>query len=363
MAAIYWDINAMTMLEKMLSEAPSHEDLKLYEGLWENTKYFVHKAVWDHAHPPVEEAISLRCAKFIKFFGWRFFTICAHAEAFLRACQYENDTLWEALTETMAKEKRSIDVFARTRGLHWRDPLLTVASQLPELESVLAPEPDLAVYPPGQVVITENGRLRLARFQGKTQAQIDKTFYDRDAYGGAPDPTLRKREWGYCSMCGDPEHCECAFAPDIGDLVELTEYQGKGIGIRALTNIKRGEILGNFIGEFVPQTDESYEWTIYDMELFVGSGGNPEEFLGTICPAYWGNWVRFINHSCDQKTDFILGNLGKHATVLVQAVRDIPIFEEITVNYGVNYWKGRKCLCGSANCMHRDAQGPKESSA
>lgn len=57
---------------------------------------------------------------------WKHFTMCAHAEAFLQASMYEDDTVWKLLTKLLAREKRSIDVFARTRDLDWQAPLLEV---------------------------------------------------------------------------------------------------------------------------------------------------------------------------------------------------------------------------------------------
>lgn len=218
------------------------------------------------------------------------------------------------------------------------------------------------MYHPGQVVITENGRLRLARFQDKTQVHIEKLAYNQEVYGGVPDPTLRKMEWGRCRMCRKFETCECVFIPDAGDLVELTEYQDKGIGFRALTNIKEGDVLGEYIGEFVPETDKLYKHCLYDMEFEVPSG-SPEggmKNLGTVCPAHLGNWSRFMNYSCDPSADFFGSTVGKHGTIIVKALRDIPIFEEITANYGDGYWRDRICLCGSANCIHHDAQNPEE---
>lgn len=128
MAAIYWDINFMATLFKMLCEEPAAEHLRIYDEFWDNTLYTVEKAVWDHAYPPIQGIVPLRFAQFIKDFGWRLFAICAQSEAFLLACQQENDTVWNALTKVMADENRSIDIFARTRGLNWQATLLRVAS-------------------------------------------------------------------------------------------------------------------------------------------------------------------------------------------------------------------------------------------
>lgn len=359
--AIFWDLNAVTMFDKMVQAKPSEEDLKFHQTFWENTRNFVHKAVWDHAHQHFQDALSLRCANFIQQFGWKFFTICAHAEAFLRACLDETDTAWDALKETLAREERSLEVFARTHGLKWQYPLLSVALQLPELERALAPEIDLAGHHHSEIVLTENGRLRLARFQGKTQVHIDKSFYTRSTIDNTsrPDPSLRMSGEGSCWICMDRNPCDCVVASLTDDLVQLTEYQNRGVGVRALMNIKAGDIIGEFLGEVIPASDvddQSYETNIYDMNLVKRKPRSNDEFLGVISPAWRGNWVRFINHSCESSTEFIPANVGKRVTVLVRALRDIPIFEEITVNYGEDYWKERQCLCGSAICISRETR-------
>lgn len=357
-AAIFWDLNVVTMLHKMVQGNPSKEDLESHQTFWENTRYFVHKAVNDHSHQQFQDALSLRCANFIRQFGWKFFTICAHAEAFLRACLDETDMIWEALKETLAREERSLEVFARTHGLRWQYPLLSVAWQLPELERVLAPEIDLSKHHHGEMVLTENGRLRFPRFEGKTQVHIDKSFFARSTLNNTPrpDPSLRMEGEGSCWICMVRKPCNCVVASLTDDLVQLTEYPNKGVGVRALTNIKAGDIIGEFIGEIIPASDlndKSYETNIYDMELVKRKPKVRDQFIGDISPAWRGNWVRFINHSCESSTQFIHANVGKRVTVLVQAMRDISIFEEITVNYGEQYWNGRQCLCGSPICVSR----------
>lgn len=361
--AIFWDLNAYTTLEKMLNHEPTKEDVEFHQVFWRNTLNFLHKAAWDHIHQQFEDALSLRCADFVQQFSWKFFAICAHAESFLWACENEVNTVWEGLKETLAREERCLEVFARTHGLKWQLPLLSIPSGLSsELDRARAPEIDLGRYHPSQIVLTEDGRLRLARYQGKTQVHIDKSFYNSSAHGHVQDPSLRVVGQGSCYKCMDRAPCECVPGPDIGDLIQLTEYQNKGIGIRALTNIKAGDALGEFLGEIIPMSDQSYEANVYDITLVKECPGSEQrESLGIISPAWTGNWVRFINHSCESSTDFFSTNAGQHVTIIVRALRDISIFEEITVNYGEEYWASRECLCGSANCLSRKTQQTRES--
>lgn len=361
-AAIFWDINAYTLFEKVIAWNPTAEDLRIHQNFWGNTLNFLDKAFWEHANQQFQDALSLRCAEFIRRFGWKFFAICAHAESFLFACKKETDDVFTALKQILAREERCLEVFARTRGLKWQMPLLSLPSdRLPGFERLFAPEIDLTTYHPSQIVLTENGGLRLARFQGKTQLNIEKSFYNRSPNYYGPDPSLRVTGRGSFWKCMDRGPCSCVSGPAIGDLIQLTEYPNRGIGIRALTNIKAGDALGEFIGEIIPRTDTSYTGSIYDIVLLRQAADSEPEIAGWISPTWRGNWVRFINHSCESSTEFINTFVGKRITILVKALRDIPIFEEITVNYGEQYWTDKQCLCGSAICIFRKAQESQES--
>lgn len=43
--------------------------------------------------------------------------------------------------------------------------------------------------------------------------------------------------------------------------------------------------------------------------------------------------------------------IGDRVVVNVVAIRDIFIFEEITADYGEDYWESRECQCGASNCL------------
>lgn len=160
---------------------------------------------------------------------------------------------------------------------------------------------------------------------------------------------LRETPWPACRFCGHKTPCGCLAAPNPTDLVELIEYPEKGIGIRALAKFKKDEILGEFLGEIdLPKAD--FKVTLYDFEQVIWDGREPKR-IALICPGHLGNWTRFINHSCESSTSFEAAVIGKFATCLITAERDIAVFEEITVNYGPGYWSNSKCLCGSSNCV------------
>lgn len=67
-----------------------------------------------------------------------------------------------------------------------------------------------------------------------------------------------------------------------------------------------------------------------------------------------GNWTRFINHSCDPSGYFdTVEHRGKSLTVYCLE-RDIQMFEELTVDYGSEYFidRGLKCLCNATQHIH-----------
>jgi SET domain len=76
-----------------------------------------------------------------------------------------------------------------------------------------------------------------------------------------------------------------------------------------------------------------------------------------IDPAIKGNWTRYMNHSCRGATEFVYSFVGDKKLPLVIATRDIQFGEEITVDYGADYWKDipYACACGEDRCKLWDA--------
>lgn len=72
--------------------------------------------------------------------------------------------------------------------------------------------------------------------------------------------------------------------------------------------------------------------------------------IGTISAKRFGNWTRFINHSCNASTKFVGIIIGSRHRIMVKAIRDIDMFEELTVDYGSECWKERYCECGESCC-------------
>lgn len=348
-AAIYWDLNCVAVFEEIVKTSQSEEDWNYYDDMKDAHNIFTQHAVYYHTESAPCNDLSRRQVSFVSTFGWRLFSICALAEVFRAAMLRASNGAWQVLTQIIAGNRRSLEIFARTRGLDWRGPLARHAGLVSSIRTALAPEINLSGENPHHTVQTLNGRLRRPRFQGKTQIHVNESVYEPQKHNNQSHPMLRQTPWQACQLCDGKTPCGCVAAPNPTDLVELIEYPEKGIGIRALAKFKKDEILGEFLGEIdLPKAD--FKVTLYDLEQVIWDGREHKK-VALICPGHLGNWTRFINHSCESSTYFEATVIGKFATTLITADRDISIFEEITVDYGPGYWSNRKCLCGSANCV------------
>lgn len=345
-AAIYWDLNCSACFYNIICDAPSQSDLECYNNMDQATRRFIDRFIWDHRIPQPRSKFYRRCFDFVSDFGWKLFSICAHAEAFRFACEEDAGVLeaeWHSLMQIINENQRSIEIFARARGLPWQYPLLrhTIYDlfHLPDLHRALAPEIDLGRDHHHQIVLMPNGRLRRPRYQHHAQVNIQNHVYDPYEHGGAPNPLFQNGVGIRCELCQNaPEACECRVVSLAGDLIELVEYPGKGVGVRALSSFKTGDLLDEYLGQLLTDRTQDEDWSV--------------EFAGTsIDSHHFGNWPRFINHSCDYNTEFEFLRAGKTISAVVEVKRDVPIFSEITVDYGEAYWEGKKCLCGSESCI------------
>ncbi|KAL9108050.1 MAG: hypothetical protein Q9227_007156 [Pyrenula ochraceoflavens] len=172
---------------------------------------------------------------------------------------------------------------------------------------------------------------------------------------------------------------------------------GLGVGVRALQNIRRGAYLGLYLGEIYPLSPPDtnipfptthnphlgslyglYRNNTYHLAILgkqpagypphprsssssspsSSSSSKPKEtttippVLGIIDAALHGNWTRYMNHSCSPNTIFCTRPVGKLVVTTVEALREIRWGEEMTVDYGEEYFVkgGRDCRCGEEGC-------------
>lgn len=300
-----------------------------------------------------EQRESQRLSLFVSRLGWKLIAICAHAEAFRRACKEAEGLVWSGVVDQIDGNRSSFEIFARTRNLDWRGPLLMHSRYLfRDLQREFAPYRKLYHEHPHHYVRTTDRELRWPIYENHRQRHIDGCIFDPNDWKGKQnkegrvvDPTRRCVEDGVCELCFRDGKCACRPDSHAGQLVELREYPIRGIGVRALANFKKGDILDEFVGLIKPTGYDDPKYAVT-----IDSKRKPEDGV-FISPKRFGNWTRFLNHSCDAAAEFKRMTVGDRVVITVIATRDIFLFEEITVNYGEDYWAFRECQCGASSCL------------
>lgn len=305
--------------------------------------------------------------------GWKFLSKVAHSAAFREAATCLDAPTWQKVSAGIDSNAVSLSVFAEEHGLEWWTEPARLHGLFP------APHDDFfrRKYKPSKKptphkwVVTEKlADVRRPTFDGRTQLNIRNNIYRAAAFHAAPPPPHWPANRPYpedptkvhaaslqpCLNCASHTPCACAFAFTRHSsaaaainppLVELRAYGRKGVGVRALERIPAGAILGEYVGEVQP-----YDYRgdpVYALDFSI-PGRAVDEVVATISAKRWGNWTRFVNHSCEASTRFRALVLGGRCRSVVQAVRDIEAFEEVTVDYGEGYWRERRCECGAAGC-------------
>ena len=157
-----------------------------------------------------------------------------------------------------------------------------------------------------------------------------------------------------CDLCGSFQLCDCQppKASDIDHLVEIYNYGIRGRGIRTLTRLSNTEIIGEYVGHFRHVNAETDDrWTIYFTNPPTDEAFNNIP-IAKLDASSEGNWTRFLNHHCSApNVKFVHVNLGRYRRVLVQALRNIELYEELLVTYSPDYWERHICRCGSETCI------------
>ncbi|RCN41494.1 SET domain protein [Ancylostoma caninum] len=133
---------------------------------------------------------------------------------------------------------------------------------------------------------------------------------------------------------------------------------GRGWAVRALRNIRKGAFIGEYTGELLcdAETARPERTDTYFFETRVG------ERLFTVDARLFGNFTRFINHSC--KPNATVGMVVWEAQleqlnhICIFATENIPKGKEITISYGQSWWDAKlpqfSCRCGHANCEYSE---------
>ncbi|GAU98789.1 hypothetical protein RvY_09886 [Ramazzottius varieornatus] len=186
-----------------------------------------------------------------------------------------------------------------------------------------------------------------------------------------PDSWVEKHRVLYeCSefcKCG-PQCLTRSAQLGLRTQLEVFKTSRKGWGVRSLRNVQKGSFIVEYAGVMTESKDYAVfaesDWYSFD----ITSEDGPTNFF--IDASKKGNVARFINHGCDPNLlavhVFYDDNnpvMGMH--ICLYATRDIKEKEELTFDYGSEYWlakmnKGIGCECGHKKCMYRLAKSKKE---
>ena len=301
-----------------------------------------------------------------KNLGWPLFSYLALAPAFEDAVALLSTKRLEELLIVLGLNAASFTLFAKVRGIYSNNRILAEISMLEKYNSVM-PYGDLSDPFPFIVknsdvhryIVPSRGKLIKLNKKRRISENIYNPMYWFAAskpvgwpleFPFPSDPSPR-RVGSACFMCGSSFLCSCHPEQYHKEplLVELRNYGIKGNGIRALQNIAKGTVLGEYVGRFLPLHAQSD--LTYALEFVAAVGNEKERGVAVIDAAVEGNWTRFMNHSCNANTNYVLCAIGTKQRVIVEAVRTIRVYEEITSDYSDGYFTGGLiCHCGYSHC-------------
>lgn len=300
-----------------------------------------------------------RYADFTDECGWMLLSICAHSSAFRHACSDSSDAVWEAFQTTVKVNAQSIEMFIKVRGLDWRTPL---SHDTADLGTVGPPNLQESLYVPQdhphQWLLTKDGTVRRLMHQGRFQENIDECIFDPRKWGrtSCPDPTRHQSADGLCAICSSVDPCTCCYSDFSEPLVELREYPGQGAGVRALSPTSKGSILAQYVGEILPQ-DHCYTRLEYALRL-DSKRGNGRPGAGTmamISPKRYGNWIRFLNHSCEHSNNFVSMAIDRSIMMVVKAIGTSRSLRRSRPSTEKTGSKWHRSSVGNVDATHPDA--------
>ncbi|KAL8907107.1 MAG: hypothetical protein Q9207_001598 [Kuettlingeria erythrocarpa] len=296
-------------------------------------------------------------------------SILAYSHSFRNACHSFGEPSWTRLLESIGENSVSLELFFKVRGLDWATPLRQLEKHYPSKVVALYIESKRTRELPAEIhgrlhsyiVPGGNEPLHLTNRQGMLLVDNLSSKYDPQTF--QEDPSLHGPCDGPCYSCHhygcgcDPSTCKNVTKP----LVELVRCPGeKGVGVRSLQRIRRGDVLNEYVGEL--KHANSVQDTTYALELEYPPGD--EDRMETDNPILidaqvFGNWTRYINASCNPSLVFIPAIVGRRYRMMIVATRDIEVFEELTIGYGDNFWidsDTKMCECNDPNCRYPDPE-------
>ncbi|XP_039087976.1 histone-lysine N-methyltransferase NSD2 isoform X1 [Hyaena hyaena] len=167
-------------------------------------------------------------------------------------------------------------------------------------------------------------------------------------------------------VCPAGEHCQNQhFTKRQYPETKVVKTAGKGWGLVAKRDIRKGEFVNEYVGELIDEEEcmarikhahenditHFYMLTI-DKDRIIDAGPK-------------GNYSRFMNHSCQPNCETLKWTVNGDTRVGLFAVCDIPAGTELTFNYNLDCLGNEKtvCRCGASNCSGFLGDRPKTSTS
>ncbi|XP_031390636.1 histone-lysine N-methyltransferase ASHH1 isoform X1 [Punica granatum] len=154
-----------------------------------------------------------------------------------------------------------------------------------------------------------------------------------------------------CCPCG--EYCRNQrFQRNQYARTKLFRTEGRGWGLLADENIKRGQFIIEYCGEVISWKEAKRRSQAYEnqgmKDAFIISLNASESIDAT----RKGSLGRFINHSCQPNCETRKWNVLGEIRVGIFAKQDILIGTELSYDYNFEWYGGAKvrCLCGAVTC-------------
>ena len=292
------------------------------------------------------------------------------------------------LVECLKDDVISIEYFAKTRGIKIEDELTLDDQFAWDVKKGQGPAKGIRTeFLKGDVPIGKKhphalivpGKVPAGKHEiqptwttetGNGLELIDVNSWDPQAWEGARRPRRYPADYPFppradlgpwfaeCWGCGAlwPETCDCTWDSPSElkrPLVELRKYGVRGIGVRVLEPLPFGCIVDEYVGEVQPTDlgrESAYSYGVTDL-----APPRRRCEVYNIDAVRKGNWTRFVNHSCVASCHFAQIVVGSELKVCIIAERDVEAFDELTVDYGMNYFGNEErpfCLCGEPTCKH-----------
>uniref|UniRef100_A0A8C7K7M8 Nuclear receptor binding SET domain protein 2 n=1 Tax=Oncorhynchus kisutch TaxID=8019 RepID=A0A8C7K7M8_ONCKI len=163
-------------------------------------------------------------------------------------------------------------------------------------------------------------------------------------------------------VCPNAERCcNQDFTKRHYPETKIIKTAGKGWGLVALRDIKKGEFVNEYIGELIDEEECRSRIKYYqenDITHFYMLTIDKDRIIDA---GPKGNYSRFMNHSCQPNCETQKWTVNGDTRVGLFAVCDIPAGTELTFNYNLDCLGNEKtvCRCGAPNCSGFLGDRPK----